>query len=102
MCGCRWNDGMSAVIPEEDVFYTLGLLHSSEASEYEIIDEFNDQILGFCKENGMKVKQYLPHYKSKKEWIEHYGSKWEIIQRRKAMFDPKFILSPAHTIFNDV
>ncbi|KAH6779088.1 cytokinin oxidase 3 [Perilla frutescens var. hirtella] len=98
----KWDDRMSAVIPEEEVFYTLGLLHSSEASEYHIIDEFNDEIMRFCQDNGIKVKQYLPHYKSKQDWIKHYGSKWETIQRRKLMFDPKFILSPAHNIFNNV
>lgn len=97
---CRWDDRMSAVIPEEEIFYTLGLLHSCEPSHYHIFDEFNGRIMGFCKENGIEVKQYLPHYESIQDWIIHFASKWETIQRRKAMFDPKFILSPGQNIFN--
>ncbi|KAL0410483.1 UNVERIFIED_CONTAM: Cytokinin dehydrogenase 3 [Sesamum latifolium] len=60
----KWDDRMSVVIPEEDVFYTLGLLHSSPPNSYQKYDELNSQILGFCKKAGIKVKQYLPNYKS--------------------------------------
>ncbi|KAL0374497.1 UNVERIFIED_CONTAM: Cytokinin dehydrogenase 3 [Sesamum radiatum] len=93
----KWDDRMSAVIPEEDVFYTLGLLLSSPPNAYQIYDEFNSQILGFCK-RGIKVK--LPNYKSQAEWIEHFGPKWSTFRQRKATFDPNFILSPGQGIFN--
>ncbi|KAK4396909.1 Cytokinin dehydrogenase 3 [Sesamum angolense] len=96
----KWDDRMSAVTPEEDVFYTLGLLHSSPPNSYQIYDEFNSQILGFCKRAGIKVKQYLPHYKSQGDWIQHFGPKWPTFRQRKATFDPKFILSPGQGIFN--
>ncbi|KAL9154077.1 hypothetical protein ABFS82_10G090400 [Erythranthe guttata] len=98
----KWDDRMSAVIPDEDVFYTLALLHTSGANEYQTIDKFNGQILEFCEKAGIEVKQYLPNYQSKQDWIKHYGSKWNIIQKRKAMFDPKMILSPGQRIFNSV
>ncbi|KAL0308485.1 UNVERIFIED_CONTAM: Cytokinin dehydrogenase 3 [Sesamum radiatum] len=96
----KWDDRMSAVTPEEDVFYTLGLLHSSPPNSYQIYDEFNSQILGFCKRAGIKVKQYLPNYKSRGDWIQHFGPKWPTFRQRKATFDPKFILSPGQGIFN--
>ncbi|KAL0308486.1 UNVERIFIED_CONTAM: Cytokinin dehydrogenase 2 [Sesamum radiatum] len=96
----KWDDRMSAVIPEEDVFYTLELLHSSPPNAYQIYDQFNSQILGFCKRAGIKVKQYLPNYKSQGDWIQHFGPKWPTFRQRKATFDPKFILSPGQGIFN--
>ncbi|PIN02728.1 Proteins containing the FAD binding domain [Handroanthus impetiginosus] len=96
----KWDDRMSAVIPDEDIFYGLGLLHTSRPDEYQIYDKFNNDILEFCEKAGIEVKQYLPHYTSKADWIKHYGSKWGIIQQRKAMFDPKKILSPGQRIFN--
>ncbi|KAL0374499.1 UNVERIFIED_CONTAM: Cytokinin dehydrogenase 3 [Sesamum radiatum] len=96
----RWDDRMSAVIPEEDVFYTLAVLHYSPPNAYQIYDKFNSQILGFCKRAGIRVKQYLPNYKSQGEWIKHFGPKWPTFRQRKAAFDPKFILSPGQRIFN--
>ncbi|KAK4479072.1 hypothetical protein RD792_014583 [Penstemon davidsonii] len=98
----KWDDRMSAVIPDEDIFYTLALLHTSLPKEANIFDKFNNQILRFCENAGIKVKQYLPYYKSKEEWIKHYGSKWDIFQKRKMQFDPKMILSPGQRIFNSV
>lgn len=91
---------MSAVVPEEEVFYTLALLHAAPLDNYDYIDEFNNGVLEFCRSEGMKVKQYLPNIKSQKEWIHHFESKWKTIQKRKAMFDPKSILSPGQRIFN--
>ncbi|KAK4415690.1 Cytokinin dehydrogenase 3 [Sesamum alatum] len=96
----KWDDRTSVVIPEEDVFYTLGVLHSSPPNAYQIYDEFNSQILGFCEKVGIKVKQYLPNYKSQAEWIKHFGPKWPTFRQRKSTFDPKFILSPGQRIFN--
>lgn len=91
---------MSAVVPDEEVFYTLALLHAAPLHNYHYIDEFNKGVLEFCTSKGIKVKQYLPNIKSQKEWIDHFGSKWETIQKRKALFDPKSILSPGQRIFN--
>ncbi|KAG8376151.1 hypothetical protein BUALT_Bualt09G0033400 [Buddleja alternifolia] len=96
----KWDDRMSAVTPDEDIFYTLALLHSSPSNGSQIIDNFNNQILRFCEKAGIKVRQYLPYYKSKAHWTKHYGSKWNRIQHRKSLFDPKFILSPGQRIFN--
>ncbi|KAL8456473.1 hypothetical protein ACS0TY_034622 [Phlomoides rotata] len=98
----KWDDGMSAVTPNEDVFYTLGLLHTSHPDEYSIYDQFNNEILEFCQNKGIKVKQYLPNYSSKQDWIKHYGSKWGAILQKKAKFDPKRRLSPGQRIFNSV
>lgn len=97
---CRWDYRMSAVIPDEDVFYTLGLLHTSLPEDAQIYDNFNNRVLQFCKENGIQVKQYFPHYESKQGWMKHYGPKWEVMKQRKSMFDPKMILSPGQRIFN--
>lgn len=91
---------MSAVIPDEDVFYMLGLELSSRSDQYKVYDQVNDQILELCDKAGIKVKQYLPHFKSKQDWIKHYGSKWKIIQQLKTKFDPKMILSPGQGIYN--
>ncbi|KAL8040360.1 hypothetical protein ABFX02_10G093000 [Erythranthe guttata] len=96
----KWDNRISAVIPDEEVFYMLGLLHSTGHDKYHIYDKFNDRILRLCKKAGVNVKQYLPQYKSKQDWIKHYGSKWKIIRQTKATFDPKMILSPGQRIFN--
>ncbi|KAL9154076.1 hypothetical protein ABFS82_10G090300 [Erythranthe guttata] len=96
----KWDNRISAVIPDEEVFYMLGLLHSTGHDKYHIYDKFNNRILGLCKKAGVNVKQYLTQYKSKQDWIKHYGSKWKIIRQTKATFDPKMILSPGQRIFN--
>ncbi|XP_047945224.1 cytokinin dehydrogenase 4-like [Salvia hispanica] len=96
----KWDDRMTAVVPDEEVFYTLAALHTTPQDGYKSMDEFNNEILEFCKSKGLKVKQYLPNIKSKKEWMDHFGTKWEIVEKRKAMFDPKNILSPGQRIFN--
>ncbi|GAB4837797.1 Cytokinin dehydrogenase [Ancistrocladus abbreviatus] len=96
----KWDNRMSAVIPEEDVFYTIGLLHSSGFDDWEVLEDQNKEILRLCQEKGIKVKQYLPHYVTKEEWKSHFGSKWERFLEHKIMFDPKMILSPGQRIFN--
>ncbi|KAL9250634.1 Cytokinin dehydrogenase 3-like protein, partial [Drosera capensis] len=96
----KWDDRMSTVIPEEDMFYTIGLLHTSGFDDWEDFEKQNIAILRFCEEKGIEAKQYLPHYTSKEEWRKHFGSKWERFWTRKARFDPKMILSPGQRIFN--
>lgn len=91
---------MSAVIPDEEVFYTVGFLHSSGFHDWEVYDNQNKEILGFCEEAGIKVKQYLPNHKTQQGWISHFGSSWKTFRERKALFDPNMILSPGQRIFN--
>ncbi|KAL2513339.1 Cytokinin dehydrogenase 3 [Abeliophyllum distichum] len=98
----RWDDKMSAVVPDEDIFYSVGLLHSGSFNDWQDLDNQNNEILDFCDRAGIKMKQYLPHYKSKEEWIKHVGPKWNTFQERKAQFDPRMILSPGQNIFNYV
>ncbi|KAL2480129.1 Cytokinin dehydrogenase 3 [Abeliophyllum distichum] len=97
-----WDDKMSAVVPDEDIFYSVGLLHSGSFNDWQDLDNQNNEILEFCDRAGIKMKQYLPHYKSKEEWIKHFGPKWNTFQERKAQFDPRMILSPGQNIFNYV
>lgn len=92
---------MSAVIPQEDVFYTVGFLYSSGFDDWEAFEEQNEEILGFCDRAGLEVKQYLPHIKTQQGWINHFGSKWKAFLKKKALFDPKRILSPGQRIFNN-
>ncbi|CAI9782634.1 unnamed protein product [Fraxinus pennsylvanica] len=98
----KWDDSMSAVTPDEDIFYCVGLLHSGSFDDWQDLDNQNNEILEFCDRAGIKMKQYLPHYKSKEDWIKHFGSKWNTFLERKAQFDPRMILSPGQKIFNSV
>ncbi|PIN10048.1 Proteins containing the FAD binding domain [Handroanthus impetiginosus] len=100
----KWDGRMSAVIPDEDIFYTLGLLHSSRntPTESDVLDKLNAEIIEFCEKSGIKIKQYLPHYDSKEDWMKHYGPKWDTFQERKTKFDPRMILSPGHGICTSV
>ncbi|KAL4620338.1 hypothetical protein ACB092_06G146900 [Castanea dentata] len=97
----KWDDKMSVVIPDEDVFYVVSMLHSSGFNKWEAYDNQNKEILQFCDDAGIKVKPYLGHYETQEDWINHFGSKWESFRARKALFDPKMILSPGQRIFNN-
>ncbi|PON48726.1 Cytokinin oxidase [Trema orientale] len=96
----KWDDKMSAMTPNEDVFYAIGLLHSSTPEEWEAFDNVNKQILEFCRVAGIMFKQYIPHYETEHDWINHFGSKWGNFQLKKLQFDPKKILAPGQKIFN--
>ncbi|KAJ1439862.1 FAD-linked oxidase-like, C-terminal [Sesbania bispinosa] len=96
----KWDDRMSAVTPEEDVFYAVSLLHAANGSDQ--VKKFqaqNQEILQFCKDAGIKIKEYLTGNKTHQEWVEHFGPKWQLFEDRKAKFDPKRILSPGQGIF---
>ncbi|KAL5572471.1 hypothetical protein UlMin_022068 [Ulmus minor] len=95
----KWDDRMSAMTPDEDVFYAIGLLHASGVKEVESFDNVNKQILQFCQKAGILMKQYLPHYETQADWANHFGSKWKNFQNLKVEFDPKKILSPGQKIF---
>ncbi|XAR53443.1 Cytokinin dehydrogenase [Bertholletia excelsa] len=96
----KWDDRMSAVIPDEDTFYTVGLLLSSKGNDWESLEKQNKEILQFCERAGINAKQYLPHYSTMEDWMNHFGPKWNIFKERKAQFDPKMILSPGQRIFH--
>ncbi|XVF48994.1 hypothetical protein PTKIN_Ptkin03bG0233000 [Pterospermum kingtungense] len=97
----KWDDRMSAAIPDEEIFYTVGFLHSSGFDNWEAFDDQNEEIIQFCDNGGIGIKQYLPHYTSKEQWVHHFGSKWETFRNRKYQFDPKMLLSPGQRIFNN-
>lgn len=92
---------MSAAIPDEDIFYTVGLLYTSGINGWQVYEDQNKAILGFCEKAGIVVKQYLPNHATKEEWTKHFGSKWTNFMEKKARFDPKNILSPGQRIFNN-
>ncbi|PIA55912.1 hypothetical protein AQUCO_00700318v1 [Aquilegia coerulea] len=100
----KWDSQNSVVTPDEDVFYLVALLRSAldsgeETQTLQYLRNQNRQILKFCDESGIKFKQYLPHYKSQKEWKGHFGDKWELFLKRKLQFDPKHILATGQHIF---
>ena len=93
------------VTPEEDVFYLVALLRSAldsgeEAQSLEYLANQNRQILRFCDDAGIKVKQYLPHYTTQQEWLDHFGhDNWSLFSKRKMAFDPRRILATGQRIF---
>ncbi|KAF7837895.1 cytokinin dehydrogenase 3-like [Senna tora] len=97
----KWEDRMSAVVPDEDVFYAMSLLPTSKSDMVEAYKTQNQMILHFCEDNGIHIKQYLPQYKTLEQWKKHFGDKWKLFQHRKKRYDPKNILSPGQAIFNN-
>nr|XP_043625286.1 cytokinin dehydrogenase 2-like [Erigeron canadensis] len=100
----KWDDEMSVVIPEDedDMFYVVDLLNAAGGTiAPATIDKQNAEILEYCSKNGIKIKQYLPHYTKKEEWMKHFGKKWSLFKQRKNQFDPKMILSPGQRIFTN-
>lgn len=100
----KWDEDTSVVTPNEDVFYLVALLRSAlqngdEALTLERLSDENRQILDFCKEQNIGVKQYLPHYTTQQEWMDHYGEKWPQIYKSKMEFDPRHILATGQKIF---
>ncbi|KAK2971488.1 hypothetical protein RJ640_020894 [Escallonia rubra] len=99
-----WDERSSTVTPDEDVFYLVALLRSAlengeETQTLEYLSNQNRQILKFCDETGIGIKQYLPHYTTQKEWIDHFGEKWSKFYARKTEFDPRHILATGQRIF---
>ncbi|KAE9587556.1 hypothetical protein Lal_00032013 [Lupinus albus] len=95
----KWDDRMSAVIADEDVFYTTGILQSTRVDNVGAIQAQNQEILQFCKDNGIEIREYLTGNKTNEGWVQRFGSKWQLFEGRKAEFDPKKILSPGQGIF---
>lgn len=90
---------MSAVIPEEEIFYTIGLLRSATVGNWESLEEQNAEILRFCDRSGIQLKQYLPHYRKLEDWKKHFGPKFDKFESMKEKYDPKMLLSPGQRIF---
>ncbi|BBG96459.1 cytokinin oxidase/dehydrogenase 6 [Prunus dulcis] len=100
----RWDNRTSVVIPEEHIFYLVAFLTSAVPSStgtdgLEHILTQNKRILEFCETAHLGVKQYLPHYTTKKEWQAHFGPRWEAFVQRKSAYDPLAILAPGQRIF---
>ncbi|KAF5199002.1 Cytokinin dehydrogenase [Thalictrum thalictroides] len=100
----KWDQKSSVVIPDEDTFYLVALLRSAldfgeETQTLDHLSNQNHQILKFCNETGIKVKQYLPNYNTQEEWKNHFGDKWNLFLNRKMAFDPKHILATGQQIF---
>ncbi|RRT43367.1 hypothetical protein B296_00036542 [Ensete ventricosum] len=93
------NKYMSAVIPDEEIFYSIGLLRSAIMGDWEHLDDQNDEILRFCRREGIEYKQYLPHYTAQTDWMKHFGLKWNAFVELKRRYDPKLLLSPGQRIF---
>lgn len=96
----KWDQRSSVVTPEEDVFYLVAFLRSALDTEtLEYLSNENRQIVRFCHDSEIKVKQYLPHYTTHQEWMDHFGDKWTQFSARKMKFDPRQILATGQQIF---
>lgn len=99
--GVRWDHRSSAVTPDEEVFYLVAFLRSAlDAETLEYLSNQNRQILRFCHDSKIRVKQYLPHYTTLEEWKDHFGDKWTQFNAMKMKFDPQRILATGQRIFD--
>ncbi|CAA0829216.1 Cytokinin dehydrogenase 3 [Striga hermonthica] len=57
----KWSDKTSAVLPNEEIFYALSLLHRSEPANYKVFDDFNQKVV-------------QTHHGSSGPWTAHVGS----------------------------
>jgi len=96
---CRWDERMSAVIPDEEIFYSIGLLRSATINNWKSLEDQNEEIVRFCDHAGIGFKQYLPHYRCLADWKKHFGAKWDMFVTMKRKYNPKAILSPGQRIF---
>lgn len=95
-----WDSRMSAVTPDEDVFYLVAFLQSvvpSMGPNLETLLDRNSALWKYCAMLG--CKQYLPKYSTLADWQAHFGAKWNDFVRNKIKFDPKAVLSPSQGIF---
>ncbi|XP_028791235.1 cytokinin dehydrogenase 5-like [Neltuma alba] len=100
MNSSKWDQRSSVVTPEEEVFYLVAFLRSAVDNEtVEYLNNQNHEILRFCDDEGIKVKQYLPHYTKQQQWKDHFGNKWDQFYQRKMQFDPGCILATGQRIF---
>lgn len=100
---CRWDERTSAVIPEEEIIYTVGVLQSAtDEVDLKYLEDRNRKILNFCDEAEIQCKQYLSYIENNVGWKKHFGKKWNEFIERKMKFDPKKILSPGQNIFTPI
>ncbi|WVZ72636.1 hypothetical protein U9M48_021061 [Paspalum notatum var. saurae] len=98
----KWDDGMSAATPAEEVFYVVSLLFSSVANDLARLQAQNQRILRFCDLAGIQYKSYLARYTNRNDWVRHFGTaKWNRFVEMKNKYDPKKLLSPGQDIFNN-
>jgi cytokinin dehydrogenase len=88
------------MIPDEEIFYTFGLLRSATGDNLQLLEDQNEEILQFCVTAGINYKQYLPHYTTTNGWKKHFGTKWDNFLEMKLKYDPKLILSPGSCILS--
>ncbi|KAJ3686517.1 hypothetical protein LUZ61_015681 [Rhynchospora tenuis] len=100
--GLWWEDEMSVVIPDEEMFYIVSFLWSAASNDLEILQNKNKEVLLLCEKNKLGCKQYLPHYTNQADWQKHFGKKWCKFASKKQKFDPKALLSPGHQIFTPI
>jgi cytokinin dehydrogenase len=93
---------MSVMIPDEEIFYTIGILRSATGKKLEKMLDQNKKILDFCTMEGIAFKQYMPHYTTKEGWMKHYGPKWGKFVELKMKYDPKGFLAPGLNIYTSL
>lgn len=100
----RWDPRTSVALPDSDVFFLVALLRFNQpypiGPPVESLISQNREILKRCKSNGYDFKLYFPNYKTEPEWVRHFGQDWARFVDRKAMYDPRAILSPGQNIFS--
>ncbi|AES65432.1 cytokinin dehydrogenase 1, FAD and cytokinin-binding protein [Medicago truncatula] len=77
-------------IPDSATDYTLDLLHAAKGlDEVKAFQAQNHDILQFCNDAGIKIKEYLTRNKTHQEWVEHFGTKCNCLKREKLNLIPK-------------
>ncbi|XP_062208046.1 cytokinin dehydrogenase 4 [Phragmites australis] len=99
----KWDNKTSVVIPDEEIFYLVGFLSSAPSlsghGSVAHAMNLNNQILEFCEEADIGMKQYLAPYSTQQQWKAHFGARWETFERRKHKYDPLAIVAPGQRIF---
>ncbi|XP_068660438.1 cytokinin dehydrogenase 7 [Aristolochia californica] len=100
----KWDSRSSVAVPEEEIFYLVGLLRFTrpypEGPPAEELVAQNQEVIDCCCANGFDFKLYLPHYRSEEQWKRHFGRQWQRFVERKARYDPMAILAPGQRIFS--
>jgi cytokinin dehydrogenase len=97
----KFDDAMSAMTPDEDVFYAVALLFSAVSPiDVTRLEAQNQRILRFMDLAGIGYKEYLAHYNISGDWVRHFGRKWSRFVKTKNKYDHKRLLSPGQEIFN--
>ncbi|KAF3333439.1 cytokinin dehydrogenase 6-like protein [Carex littledalei] len=95
----KWDDKMSAVTPDEEIFYVVSLLWTALENNAQTLTDANDQVVRICEEYSLGCKEYLPHFTNQQDWERQFGNKWGKFVSRKKKYDPKVLLSPGQQIF---